>query len=379
MSKIYLFLFLVVLFGCKDEEPTFQKINYDGQGEVISLPLPESALPTTSCLKAARFGGQDILYYYNSAKRQILMYDIDSEELIHTMQLYRQGPNEVNGIKGFTIIDRNHIMISTSDQNLVTVNLAGKVVDKIDYHLTNENNQFSRAIALNSPDNNDIYLTEGAYLIPQEPPYRNPDGVVMTKQDQTRFSVCIKVQGEQKEFCNIKLPAEAFEDLHQNSILLLTSTFVNGTFYWAFRTDMDIYYSSDLEHIKKQEIPNPVPRDSRNPQSLGMYGYTAGMTMYQSLLYDPYRKKFYRMVRYGVDNPDEMYGQDIRYVSRYPVNFSIFVMDKDLNPEKELHFEGTKYDFNRYFISSDGFYLSLNNPENPDFDENFLRFERIEL
>src|SRR5690606_32014488 len=98
MSKIYLFLFLVALFGCKSEEPSFQIINYEGQGKVISLPLPEFALPTTSCLKAARFNDQDILYYYNSAKRQILMYDIATEELIHTIQLYRQGPNEVNEI-----------------------------------------------------------------------------------------------------------------------------------------------------------------------------------------------------------------------------------------------------------------------------------------
>ena len=134
-----------------------------------------------------------------------------------------------------------------------------------------------------------------------------------------------------------------------------------------------------LSTSKKKEINNPVPRDSRDPQSLGLFGYEAGMTIYQSLLYDPYREKFYRMVRYGVQNPDEMYGQDETHVAYYPVKFSIFVFDQKLNPEKEVRFEGTKYDFNRYFIASDGFYLSLNNPENPDFDENFLRFEKILL
>src|SRR5690606_301272 len=131
MSKIYLFLILVALFGCKDEVPTFQKITYEGQGKVISLPLPDSAEPTTSCLKAYRYNDQDILYYYNSTKRQILMYDIATEELIHTIQLYRQGPNEVNGIKGFTILERDRIMISTFPQKLLTVNLDGLIVDQI--------------------------------------------------------------------------------------------------------------------------------------------------------------------------------------------------------------------------------------------------------
>ena len=142
---------------------------------------------------------------------------------------------------------------------------------------------------------------------------------------------------------------------------------------------MDIYYTTDFEHLEKKEIENPVPRDSRDPQSMGLFGYTAKMTLYQSLLYDPYREKFYRMVRSGVENPDDMYGQDETFIARYPVKFSIFVLDQNLNPEKEVRFEGTKYDFNRYFIASDGFYLSLNNPENPEFDENFLRFERILL
>jgi len=379
MNKNNFLLLLVLLLSCNDEPVTFEIINYEDQGKVISLLLPEFALPKSSCLKAARFNDQDLLYYYNSAKRQILMYDIATEELIHTIQLYRQGPNEVNGFKGFTILDRDRIMISTFPQKLLTVNLDGLIVDQIDYNMTSEAGQFSRPITLNSHDKNDIYRTDDGYIIPQEPPYRQSGGEATGLEGQAGSSVFIEINDGAKKFSKVKLPSEILTGLHENSILFLTSAFVDGTLYWAHRTDMDIYYTTDFEHVEKKEIENPVPRDSRDPQSLGLYGYEARMRIYQSLIYDPYREKFYRMVRYGVENPDEMYGQDEIFVARYPVKFSIFVYDKLMNPENEVFFQGTNYNFIQYFIASDGFYLSLNNPENPDFDEDFLRFERIEL
>src|SRR5690606_29542938 len=168
------------------------------------------------CLKTAQFDAQEILYYFNFSKRQILMYDIFTGELIHTVQLYRQGPNEVNGIKGFTIIDRDRIMISTFPQKLLTVNLDGLIVDQIDYNMTNENGQFSRPITLNSHDNNDIYLTNDGYIIPQEPPYRNPDGDHVSTNEQTGASLFIEVSGTKKKFSNITLSPDVFEGLHQN-------------------------------------------------------------------------------------------------------------------------------------------------------------------
>src|SRR5690606_6793184 len=275
--------------------------------------------------------------------------------------------------------ERDRIMISTFPQKLLTVNLDGLIVDQIDYNMTNENGQLSRPITLNSHDNNDIYRTDGGYIIPQEPPYRQSDGEVTGLEGQAGSSVFIEINDGEENFSKVKLPSEILTGLHENSILFLTSTFVDGTLYWAHRTDMDIYYTTDFEHIEKKEINNPVPRDSRDPQSMGLYGYEAGMTIYQSLLYDSYREKFYRMVRYGVENPDVMYGQVESFVARYPVNFSIFVFDRNLKPEKEVCFKGTKYVFNQFFIASDGFYLSPNIPALPLLDAHSLRFERIEL
>ncbi len=158
MDKLYCLFLLILLSGCNEASHNFQKVTYSGQGKVITLPLPEFALPTTPCLKAARFNNQGILYYFNSSKRQILMYDIGTEELIHTIQLYRQGPNEVNGIMGFTVLKRDRVMISTYPQKLLTVNLEGEIVDVIDYKMSGKDGEFSRPITLNSYDNNDMKI-----------------------------------------------------------------------------------------------------------------------------------------------------------------------------------------------------------------------------
>ena len=84
------------------------------------------------------------------------------------------------------------------------------------------------------------------------------------------------------------------------------------------------------------------------------------------------------MVRYGVEG-NARKGLPVEHLARYPNKFSIFVFDEKLNFEKEVEFSGVKYHFRQCFISSNGFYLSLANPLNPEFDENFLQFEKIEL
>ncbi|WP_439475063.1 hypothetical protein [Algoriphagus formosus] len=45
----------------------------------------------------------------------------------------------------------------------------------------------------------------------------------------------------------------------------------------------------------------------------------------------------------------------------------------------ESYFEGGIYFPNNHFITEKGLYLSTNNPENPDAEEDAFRFELIEL
>ncbi len=73
LLKYQFYILCLILFStsCKDDPGMSPRIEYKGQGEVISLPLPEFALPNTFCLKAAHFDGKDFLYFYNAPTYQI--------------------------------------------------------------------------------------------------------------------------------------------------------------------------------------------------------------------------------------------------------------------------------------------------------------------
>ena len=147
-SLAILIICITSIASCTKTSSTIQKIDYHGEGYIISLPLSKSALPTTFCLKVARFNGKDYLYYYNKTTYQILIYELDSQSLSDVVQIKEDGPHGITGFKGFTVLARDLIMISSINRKLYSINLKGEVVNVIDYSGAVDGNEFTRAVTL---------------------------------------------------------------------------------------------------------------------------------------------------------------------------------------------------------------------------------------
>ncbi len=65
--------------------------------------------------------------------------------------------------------------------------------------------------------------------------------------------------------------------------------------------------------------------------------------------------------------------------SRYPLNFSIIVFDENLNIIGETQMPDNTYNRMLMFVAPEGLYISTNHIKNPDFDEDYLKFELFEL
>lgn len=59
--------------------------------------------------------------------------------------------------------------------------------------------------------------------------------------------------------------------------------------------------------------------------------------------------------------------------------FSLIIFNKEFEKIEELRFEGSTYNISASFISDDHLYLSLNNPKNEDFDEDYFKYEVYEI
>lgn len=96
----------------------------------------------------------------------------------------------------------------------------------------------------------------------------------------------------------------------------------------------------------------------------------------EKLLYNPQTGYSYLFISHAIDVVNSVNGKKNNPFSK---PFSVVVFDKNFEKILEEKFPGDKYNLNASFISNDYLYLSLNNPENQSFDEDFFRFELYEL
>ena len=98
---------------------------------------------------------------------------------------------------------------------------------------------------------------------------------------------------------------------------------------------------------------------------------------YGNIMYDKYRQVYYRFVY-----PEVEFDQSEDFLSIFREGrkqFSILILDKELSIIGETLFPVYTYNSNLAFVNEKGLYLSVSHYKRTDFDENILRFQRIDL
>ena len=95
----------------------------------------------------------------------------------------------------------------------------------------------------------------------------------------------------------------------------------------------------------------------------------------KKLLYNPKQKRYFMFISLGVPlvDPDSGSLNDM-----HSKPFVILVLDESLDKISEHRFEASTYNLGCSFISNDALYLSLNNPNNDNFDEDAFQYEVYE-
>lgn len=99
---------------------------------------------------------------------------------------------------------------------------------------------------------------------------------------------------------------------------------------------------------------------------------------YGHIVYDPYRKLYYRFAYPQtelVSKKENWY--DLSQSGRN--EFSIIVLDENLNVIGETMFPRDRFRSNLYFVCKDGFYISCNHYKNPGYTDDKLQFVKFEL
>lgn len=128
-------------------------------------------------------------------------------------------------------------------------------------------------------------------------------------------------------------------------------------------------YISDFSYVDK--IPGSREESLINRLSHDLYGI---------ILYDKYRDCFYRFFYPGYTDDEDLSIEKLSNFNRSRPFTGVMVLDKGLNVIGEHVFDKFQvHASSNVFVGEEGLYLSLNNENSPDYDEDHLRYMVVQF
>ncbi|EAZ81344.1 DUF4221 domain-containing protein [Algoriphagus machipongonensis] len=373
--------FLLLLFGhifllisCGGQKDK-KEITYflEASGELLEFEL-DSLSPNQS--NGIQFF-DPFLFSLDMKTSTIHMYDKRSGKLNKSLQFEEDGPNGISDIFGFKVQSLDSIYLFSLGKRLVAqTDTSAQIINKTSFELP-------------EPLYN-IFLSNTFY----NSPARISEGIVYGK---TRASLDLKSITQEKlnevpliVGINIKdgsvktLPYRFPSDYLKAGLKSLEASVIqaNGQTVISFFGDHRLYVShSDAETLqavagKSQFLDEVLPTFSNQSTSLEFATYNMTKSRYGSLIFDPYKKLYYRFAYPTIEVSDI---QEIRTLNTSPGPFVLMVFDKELNLLREKRFEEGKYFQDNFFVTKDGLYLSTSHPKNPANMEDIMTFELVKL
>ena len=314
--------------------------------------------------------------------KEILFYDIESKNLVKRVRYKKEGVNGVGSIINFYVTDFNHIYIQSYLLEIYVTDSAAHIRSKIKYEKTDDGVPLAMA-AINTMTRNPISFIGDTMYVAQEPNRLIGSGDYVSKspigfvQDTTTHKITAIPLKHRLYFDNIKkVPTST----GGNRI----SHCFDGTNLIYSREVSDSIYKSSPNFQKRNNylaksryISHPKIESVTDADLQKIVKRACELPVYGNIIYDKYRNVYYRFAFPEVEMGNERNYLDIYHNGRK--QFSIIILDKDMNIVGETLFP--EYTYNPYllFIRKDGLYMSISHFKRPDFNENVLRFQKIEL
>jgi hypothetical protein len=150
----------------------------------------------------------------------------------------------------------------------------------------------------------------------------------------------------------------------------------------SFMGDHKIYLAGRDEaswkeiEAKSQFLDDQMPFFTKAVDSRGMSEYAFAKSRYESLVYDPFRKVYYRFAYPSVTFETD---EELKALRNSPGPFVVMVLDENGDILTERRFEAGTYYPTNFFVGEKGLYISMNHPDNASNEEDKLAFGLIEL
>ncbi len=372
-----LFCALSFLQSCSSDSDgvtTPQKLVSDGQ--LVSLPIDSQTSNVSNGLVPFSTD-RNWLFNVNYTNNEIQLYDLDSKTLEKRMVFDLEGPEGVGYVSGIHVESLNRVyLFGYPMRNLYLTDTSAKIKEKFTYETP-----FGYTGAfVNNAHYSYTPLVIGNKLLVNtkfEAELREVSDETLASK---KLSYTIDLKSSQVDLLPITWP-KGYND--SGPKLLDFSLASNGkNLVYSLVADHKLYVT-DLEgnliktvDAKSQFVDQGFASFNEGTDRYNTMKYVFASDRYERLLYDEYRGVFYRFVFPKVEVKSE---EEIDQLRRFPRNFAVMILDKDLNVLGEtLMPENTYYPGNS-FVSKDGLFISISHPDNPANEEDLMSFEVFKL
>lgn len=350
--------------------------------KILSFPIADDVRVPQASVFPFEENGKMFLSFQNLPESEILIYEMESGNLIKKIYIETEGDNPVIGaFGGYFIADMSHIFIPSLYVNTIfVVDTIGNVKQKIQYSKAMDGQSLLPFI----PDDKSQMIFVGSELyIPQRMNLRLGDKALQESP--------IKVVLDTIENTVEALPMR-FPPLITHKDFRTVGAFGAGysccydgnRFIYSFIADEDLYITSSAhkEIVRKKAKSRYVDHvevfRSGEDDFQKMLKAQCEHASYGKILYDKYRDVYYRFV-YPPCEINDYSGDYLDLYRSGKKEFSVMVLDKQLEIVGETSFPAYTYNSNLAFILEDGLYISLSHIKNPDYSDDELRFQKLEL
>lgn len=373
MKALKAFIIFISIFSCspKEEKTQLSLSVLDS----IKIPLDSTINPNGTTFQYINSDSGEYIALQNKAVHAVEIFNLESGIHAKRIKLQKDGPNRSGEVNGFRIFSNDSIFVASYPQKLMLFNFEGLKTSEFQIKDTqNDVNYISSTSEI-------PFLFDGKKVFGAQPFLRN--FFDMTASDLSKYSHIYKIDTEstnsEAEWLPISNPEDSWKE--GKKVSKFTWTDRGDSILVSPYNDHRIWVISKKsgELLNRVEVKAPLVNQFHIIKGLpsGDQGIIEELESdrYELLLYDQFRAVFYRFYFVGIDvNDFEVHYRNL-YSNRPKIG--LLVLDTNLKIIGNHLFETHQIESWNYFVGRQGLYVSTNNSNRDDFDENFLRYDII--
>lgn len=373
MKNLFKLLAVALVLSCnsntEDASLSLQVI------ETIKISLDSTVNPNGTTFQYINSDSGEYLALQNKAVHAIEIFNLEFGIHAKRIKLQKDGPNRSGEVNGFRIFSNDSLLVASYPQKLMLFNFEGLKTSEFPVKDTqNDVNYISSTSEI-------PFLFDGKKVFGAQPFFRN--FFDMSASDLGKYSHIYQLDMEsvnpEAEWLPISNPEDTWKE--GKKVSKFTWTDRGDSILVSPYNDHRIWVISKKsgELLNRLEVKAPLVNQFHIIKGLpsGDQGIIEELESdrYELLLYDQFRAVFYRFYFAGIDvNDFEVHYREL-YSNRPKIG--LLVLDTNLKIIGNHLFDTHQIEPWNYFVGRKGLYVSTNNPNRDDFDENYLRYDLI--